>query len=279
MSVVDDHCAQLVRTADRDLFLATLFAPEPARQHIFALYAFSCEVAQVRDRVSEPMPGEIRLQWWRDQLESGVTSGHPVADAVIEALKSHDLPSAPLVALTHARIFDLYNDPMPSATDFEGYCGETVSVLFQLGAVMLNGGADPGTSEAAGHAGVAYGIMEALRSLPRHASRHQFFLPADRLAALGGRVDDVFAGIATDALNRLADEMIVLARDHLIKARAALSGTPDTVMPAFLPMALVAPTLDRLAAPGRNALEPFSPHAQWRRQFMLWHASRKALPF
>src|SRR4029078_2483164 len=63
-----DHCQDLVRSGDKNRFLATLFAPQKYRRALFALYAFTREVARPRERAREPMPGEIRLQWWRDLL-------------------------------------------------------------------------------------------------------------------------------------------------------------------------------------------------------------------
>ena len=39
---------------------------------------------------------------------------------------------APLTALIDARIFDLYDDPMPSLRDLEGYAGETVGAVIRL---------------------------------------------------------------------------------------------------------------------------------------------------
>ena len=62
------HCTALVREADRDRYLATLFAPAEHRDALYALYAFNAEIARVRDMAREPMPGEIRLQWWVDVL-------------------------------------------------------------------------------------------------------------------------------------------------------------------------------------------------------------------
>jgi phytoene synthase len=43
------YCMELVRKADRDRFLATLFAPEEHRGALAALYAFNIEVSRVRD--------------------------------------------------------------------------------------------------------------------------------------------------------------------------------------------------------------------------------------
>ncbi|MGC2781200.1 MAG: squalene/phytoene synthase family protein, partial [Bradyrhizobium sp.] len=45
------HCEALVREADKDRFLASLFAPADKRHHLFALYAFNLEIARVREVV------------------------------------------------------------------------------------------------------------------------------------------------------------------------------------------------------------------------------------
>ena len=80
------HCEALVRTADKDRFLRTLFAPAEHRGALFALYAFNVEVARVREAAREPLAGEIRLQWWRDVLAGegrGEVAANPVAAALL----------------------------------------------------------------------------------------------------------------------------------------------------------------------------------------------------
>ena len=70
MSPEDDYCFNLVRQVDRDRYLAALFAPEDKRADLLALYAFNAEITRVRDIVTEPHLGEIRLQWWQDTLDA-----------------------------------------------------------------------------------------------------------------------------------------------------------------------------------------------------------------
>src|SRR6266436_7838336 len=73
------HCEGLLRAADKDRFLATLFAPAEHRDALFALYAFNLEIARAREVVREPVAGEIRLQWWSDVLGGagrGEVEGH-----------------------------------------------------------------------------------------------------------------------------------------------------------------------------------------------------------
>ena len=88
------HCEALVRAADRDRFLATLFAPAEHRGALFALYAFNIEIARVREVVREPLAGEIRLQWWDDALSGrgrGEVEANPVAAALRTAIARYGL--------------------------------------------------------------------------------------------------------------------------------------------------------------------------------------------
>src|SRR5476649_1148199 len=99
------HCAALVREADRDRFLSTLFARAEHRDALFALYAFNVEIARVRELAREPMPGEIRLQWWREILSGerdGEAVAHPVAAALRETLARRGFRAEPLLELIDA---------------------------------------------------------------------------------------------------------------------------------------------------------------------------------
>src|SRR5258708_24245400 len=74
------YCAQQVRRFDHDRYLGTMFAREPVQARLFALYAFNVEIARVREIVSEPVIGQMRLQWWRDaitEFAAGAVRRHP----------------------------------------------------------------------------------------------------------------------------------------------------------------------------------------------------------
>ena len=268
------HCADIVHTADRDRYLADLFAPAAARPHLFALHAFNSEVARIRDSVSEPALGEIRLQWWHDALH-GDPGGHPVASALKQAIETFRLPLDAFDNLLEARKFDLYDDPMPSLNDLEGYAGETSSALMQLATIVLAGGEDPGTTELAGHGGVAYALAGLLGALPRHAERRQSYLPGDLVAAHGVDLDDVFAGRTTPPLLALLSEMRSIVRRHLDIARKLIAGIDQALMPAFLPLALVEPRLRILEKPGFDLLRMSSAMLPWRRHWILWRAAKR----
>ena len=50
-----------MRRHDRDRYQTALFAPAARREALFALYAFNYEIARVRESVTQPMLGQIRL--------------------------------------------------------------------------------------------------------------------------------------------------------------------------------------------------------------------------
>ncbi len=97
----------MVRAADRDRFLAALFAPEPARRGLLALLAFDHELARTRTVTREPMLARIRLEWWREAVAEAAGAATPRAQPIVESLseisRRHDLTAEGLTALIDAR--------------------------------------------------------------------------------------------------------------------------------------------------------------------------------
>ncbi len=276
MNANETHCMQFLRTADPDRYLSVLYAPEDKRGALAALYAFNTEIARIRDLIHDPLPGEVRLQWWRDLIngtEHGAISGNPVAAALLDAIKAYDLPRTAFDNYCEARIFDLYDDPMPSRNDLEGYCGETASALIQLASLILDVDAAPAHANTAGHAGVAQAVAGLLRLLPLHRRRRQVYIPADILAAVGGSAATLLDGSDKAATQRAIDAMIALAEDHLAKFEAAAKSLPATLRPAYLPATLARTYLKKLKANGSNAADEVAEISPLRRQWAMFRAS------
>lgn len=267
------HCETVVREGDPDRFWAALFAPADKRPHLLALYAFNFEVARIRNSVREALLGEMRLQWWRDALQGearGDVRGNPVAAALDDTIVKFRLPRQALVDLIDARVFDLYDDTMPTLNDLEGYCGETSSSLIRLGTMILADGSDPGAADAAGHAGVAYALTGLLRAFPWHARRGQVYVPQDILASHGVVREDIVSGRGGPGLIAAQADLRSVARRHLAQTRVLQGSIPPNVRPAFQPLALVEPYLKRME---RRDYEPFLTSVevpQWRKLLALW---------
>jgi phytoene synthase len=271
-------CANLVRAHDFTRYASTLFVPAAERRGLLALYAFNVEISRVREQVSQPLPGEMRLQWWTDMLAGaghGGIEGNPVAAELLLAIRNYRLPVERLSRLIDEHQFDLYNDPMPTMAALEGYINDTFSALFSLAAGIAGAPSDD-IEHLASHAGLAQGIAVVVASLPRDASRRQLFVPLQVLESHGGGIEEVFAGRQTPKLRAALDQLVGEGQAHLTTALSLLENVPPEVRPVFLPLALVDRDLTRMS---RADSDPFVPlvTSRLRTLWTLWRASRSRL--
>jgi phytoene synthase len=271
-------CAELVRSHDFVRYASTLFVPAPRRRALLAVYAFNVEISRVHEQVSQPLPGEMRLQWWTDTLAGaghGGVEGNPVAAELLLAIQAWRLPVERLSRLIEEHQFDLYNDPMPTMAALEGYINDTSSVLFSL-AAQIAGQSSEEIEHLARHAGLAQGMAQVMASLPLHASRRQLFVPQQVLESHSCGIEDVFAGKETSKLRAPLNQLLGEARGHLNIALGLLPSVPPEVRPVFLPLAVVGRDLARMS---RADNDPFMPRSTSRlgTLWTLWRASRSRL--
>ena len=270
---------ELVRAADRDRYLAALYAPEDRRVDLLALYAFNAEIAGIRDRVSQALPGEIRLQWWRDVIaakDASAGAGHPVAEALLAAIERRSLPREAFQNYLDARIFDLYDDPMPTRGDLEGYCGETAAAIIQLSSIVLD---------------AASGRPDARNWLAMPVARRRS--PAccvscrctdaaasatcrkDILAAAGTSPEEFLAGDGGPNAPRAVAAMIALAREHLAAFERGAGGLPQALRPAFLPLALTHAQLTKMQGREKELLTVSVDIGAWRQHWLMFRRATK----
>ncbi len=272
------YCEELVHRNDQDRWLASLFVPQDRRRHIHALYAFSFEIARVKEIVSEPLLGEIRLQWWRDALEGNDAGGaraNPVSAALLDTIARFDLPKAPLLELIQARAHGLYGERMESAGALESCLDATCSNLFRLAVLVLDEEESAAGLAASGHAGIAYGLVGLMRALPWHSGRGELFVPAEIMQAHGAPPDEFAARQASPAVCAALADLRALARRHLHIFAARLPRLPEKSKPAFLPLSLCEAYLQLME---KRGYDPFGTRVelpQWRRQWILWRSARR----
>jgi len=268
-------CSDLARARDFRTYAASLFVPPDVRRAWIALAAFNAEVSYVRDHVSQPLPGEIRLQWWRDVLTGdgqglrGEAEANPVAAELLRAIARYDLPVESFVRLIDAHVFDVYDDPMPDMAALEAHCRDTSAAMVALRARVLDA-ASADVMRIADHAGIAEGLTDVMLALPRHAARRQLYLPGDLMSVHGVIAEEVFLSQSNpplkDALTHLRRE----ARSQLERAMAMLADAPVSARAAFLPLAVTGKILTRL-----DSSEPFAPPSL-SRLGILWTTWRAA---
>lgn len=252
-------CAEEVRRHDNDRFLAALFAPEPARESLMALYAFNLEVARVREAAREPLVGAIRLAWWRDaataMFEDRASPRHPVADALRAAIARHGLPRAPFDRLLEARARDLEDMPHADMAMLVAYAEGTGATLAELALAAL--GVQSGAALVAARAvGTAWALVGIARAVPFHARAHRLYLPADALASARVAAETVFAGRAGPALAPIVRAIAEKASECLATARALRAEIDPAALPALLPAQIADGYLKRLARVGHDPFDP-----------------------
>lgn len=271
-------CAELVRTHDFARYASTLFVPVDQRRPLLALYAFNVEISRVRSQVSQPLSGEMRLQWWMDMLAGtahGGAEGNPVAAELLLAIRNARLPLERLSRLIDERQFDLYNDPMPTMAALEGYIQDTSSVMFSLAARIAGWHSDE-IEHLARHAGLAQGMAQVMATLSLDASRRQLFVPVQLLERHGSSTEEIFAGRQTPMLRAALDQLVDDAREHLKTALMLLKRLPSQVRPLFLPLAMVRRDLERMSRADNDPFVP-QPPSRLRILWTLWRASRSSV--
>lgn len=232
-------CANLLRRADPERFLAAMAAPVAARKLLFPLYAFNAEVVRAPWVTEESMIAEMRLQWWRDVLEEiragGPVRRHDVATPLSDVLD--DEATGLLDDLILARRWDAYRDPFEDAAAFDDYLLKTSGHLMWTCARAL--GADNAAQATVMDVGYAHGLGNYLRAIPALEQ-------AGRIPLVDGRAEAV-KDLATEALRRLSSAR--LARDVIpAGARAAL-------LPAWKTSAVLHRAINRPARVAQGALD------------------------
>jgi phytoene synthase len=269
-------CAADVRRHDFDRWLTALFAPDADRSALHAVYAFNLALARVPESVTDPLLGEIRMQWWREQLE-GVFAGERLADPVCQALAKararRSLGRALCFRLLEERARDLRPRTMPTLQDLLDYSRATSSTVMQLALEAL-GVASAAATDAATSAGIGYALAGLLRAVPYHARQGRIYLPADLLARRGILETHVLDRENRSALGLVLAEVAAQARLWLDRARL-VADIPKAALPALLPAALADLYLDRLRLANFDPEDPRlavgAPHKQWA---LLWRAWR-----
>ena len=114
-----NHCNDMARAVHPDPYLASLFVARPYREGLHAIFAFSGELAHVRQAVSEEILAHIRYAWWEESLDLMKGDHSPRAQPTLEAV-------APLLAagvITRdelVAIVDAYRNAYPKLPGLDG---------------------------------------------------------------------------------------------------------------------------------------------------------------
>lgn len=267
----------IVLRHDRDRYQTALFAPADRREALFALYAFNYEVARVRETVTQPMLGQIRLQWWREVVDAAYAGGperrHEVVQPLGATIREFGLSRAHFDRIIDAREQDLAEVPPATMRALEDYGEGTSAALLYLVLEAL-GVAQPGAIGAVRDIGVGYARAGLLRAMPLHAAVGRSYIPQEIAARVGLDPADYGRRRDTPQLRAVAAELAEAAAAHLAAARRHLGHTPRRALAALLPAVIADRFLLRLKRAGCN---PFAPELVAPDTLQSWRLAAAAL--
>ncbi|KAH7336893.1 isoprenoid synthase domain-containing protein [Rhizoctonia solani] len=274
------YCRELVRKHDYEAYLCSYFYPRAAQPGYFALRAFDLELAMIREAVSRPVIGKLRMQFWRDTVKL-ITDNkpvrHPIAIALHEASQKAKLPPYYLKRMIDARDEELDKESYMTVEAVTQYAESASSTLLYLLLSLLHQSHSDTLAHASSHVGIARSLATLLRALPFHATRRRMIIPVEITAKHGVRQEEVFRmGGDAQGIADAVFEFATVANDHILTARSAFkdSRIPSEAMPVFLSAVPVVSFLSRLEEVNFDAFAPQLQAKSWRLPLSIWSASR-----
>jgi phytoene synthase len=278
-SVVTHAVREAARRGEPDRYLAALLAPRNVRGDLAALAAVAAELSRVVQIVSEPMIGAIRLQWWRDAVETvarGERAAHPLADALGDAIRRHRLPVAIVHRLIDASSMELGTEPAAGEQPLDAYLEAAEATQFRLALLVLGQPRIAEQDAVISAAARAYGVARRPGRLLLAMHAHEASVPRPQAGSdEGTTAPEGSPGQASDAAAR--DALAALrqeARSALATARAGMHMLEPASLPALLPLVMVEPYLraqERVADPLRHVAEVAPLTRVWR----IWRANMR----
>lgn len=263
------QCAQQVRRLDFDRYVTALFAPDSRRDDIFALYAFNTEVARIRETVSEPMLGHIRLQWWREAIAEcfeGRPREHFVVTPLAAAVHRHDLSRESFERLIDVRERDLDERSVVPFEELMRYARDSSGSLVRLALEIL--GARGEAAQAAGEkVGSAWALTGMMRALPHRIRLGQPVLPLEITRQRGLQEHQFHDLRPSPELSKAIEDIAAKASDEIEKSREHVDSLQRNALPALLLAPLARAYLKRLA---RTGFDPFDASNAAPLHFPVW---------
>lgn len=178
--------AILVRLKGRNYasYLTVRFSPPEQRVALTWLYGFLLDVEQISLKVNEPLLGEIRLQWWRDQLLKLLRSekvGHPVADGLAPYfVNKGEALFKELIAIVDSFTFEIQKEPIKTKEELFRILDQRYGSFLRAGLILTDGEIEESEALAC-QAGTAIGLGVLYSELNGFLYRDIMPLPQDVL--------------------------------------------------------------------------------------------------
>lgn len=221
----NQYCKQKTAKSGSSFYYSFMFLSAEKREAITALYAFCREVDDIVDECSELQVAQVKLAWWRDEIEKLYqrTPIHPVTKALLPHVTKFNLDQALFNEIIDGMEMDLNFNRYADFKQLQLYCYRVASVVGLLSAQIF-GLHNRKTLKYAHDLGMAFQLTNIIRDVGEDARRKRIYLPLDELAQFNVTEDDILKSRESANVKALMDFQIHRAESFYDKA---LSQLPD----------------------------------------------------
>jgi len=227
-------CHDVTRKRARNFYYGLKLTPEPRRSAGYAIYAYmracddlvdACTDHPTADSVERGMKIVDTFRANTDRAlanEVGDYSGLPGDEkfwpAVQFVAKGYKIDPRLLHDMLDGQRCDLVKNRYENFGELYDYCYRVASVV-GLVCIRLWGADDSAeTAKLAEYRGIAFQLTNIVRDLVEDTGRDRVYLPAEDLSRFGYSLEDLKAGRANEAFDRLVAFQIERARDYYEKS-------------------------------------------------------------
>lgn len=271
-------CLDIVRAGDRDRYLAILCAPVEFRSYLSALYALDLELRSVTDRISDPLMGMLRFQWWRDSLTlsnfaDGEKTGSPIVDELRALIHNTSFSAERLLAMIDTHQSDLDDLPFTSLDMLLTYLDRTFGSVVESACLILQQGKDWEFRSAARCAGRISGLIWLLTMLRSGTQRKKSYIPQDILMRYEGEGTATSNGGGSECFLSVTEEICGILEEYFSRFHRLCSNMDKEFSPAFAHIAAQRIRFDSLKSLQEAPSDPSPLRLQWRIWRFMWSRS------
>lgn len=272
-----EYCQNKAAQSGSSFYYSFLSLPDDKRDAIIALYAFCREVDDIVDSRSESHIKQIKLDWWRQEIDNLFNSNpqHPITRALEHPIKQYSLPKEHFQEILDGMEMDMQAVRYADFKELNLYCHRVAGVVGIMSAEIF-GYQNRQTLKYAHNLGIAFQLTNIIRDVYEDMRRDRLYLPMNELAEHGVTETDIRSRKHTDAFDRLMQVQIKRANEYYQLAMEQLPEVDRHAQLAGIIMAAIyRHLLNKIDHEGRHVLDQRIMLTPLRKLWIAWQTRQR----
>lgn len=203
------YCEALMRRRESNFSLGFTFLPEKKRRAIHVVYAFCRFVDDVSDEaegaeapggpapVKSDDPKVLLGRWTRelDRVYKEKTATHPISIALLDVLKSYNIPRDGFQDLVDGCVRDQEYKRYPDFKTLSGYCDLVATSIAKVSLPVYGFRKDPRIIRHGRDLSFAFQLTNIVRDIAEDLERGRVYVPAEDFARFGLTPESLAGGV------------------------------------------------------------------------------------